>query len=224
MGGKLDVFPNKSSVKLFCDMETNEFSWKDPNELIGIEKKQEIASSVRQKGKAMSNSLFYCFSDWPSIPPGANPFVKELMGAICRHVDVDKKGEHNQTPLMLFCQFGAEKAVSKLIQREANTRAVDKNGRTALHFAAKIGSSSVCNVLLRNGANINAETRCRETAIMMAAVNGKEEVVKFLLQNYADTRITDIFGKSARQLATTNDCADIIRAHEAKNYSKCIIL
>merc|ERR1712098_268722 len=191
----------------------------DPDELLGTEKKEEIVLALRQKGKAMSDSLFGCFNNWP-IPSAANEFVKELMRPMGRFVDVEKKIEHDQTPLHLSVQFGNEKAVSNLIERCANPRAVDRNWRTALHFAAKVGSKSLCALFLQHGCKINKVTRLGETALMMAAANGREEVVQFLLENHADTKIKDLFGKSALHLAT-KDCADIISAHEAETRSGC---
>merc|ERR1712098_1009181 len=131
-------------------------------------------------------------------------------------------GTH-QTILMLAARFDAEQAIFKLIERNANVKAHDVANRTALHFAASAGSESSCRVLLHNGADVNSQTSLRETPLMMAVAKlrgiGHVEVVKLLLQSGADTKITDVFGRTALQLARES-CADIISAHEAKKHSK----
>jgi hypothetical protein len=92
--GKLNVIPNESSVKVWLDMETNEISWEDPNELIENILKKEIASCLKQKEETMSNLLFDYFQlsyMSPKVIPEARPFIKKLLFAL------DKLYKYNKT-------------------------------------------------------------------------------------------------------------------------------
>merc|ERR1712098_207723 len=101
------------------------------------QRKNDIESCLRFKGeemsKEMSNCLFSCFFDsYQQSRAEARPFFKELMNAIAKNVDVEKAGKLDQTPLMIAAKIGAEQAVGKLLERGANTEAVDCYGSTAL--------------------------------------------------------------------------------------------
>lgn len=210
---RVNLYPNKSSIKVFRDLETEQISWKDPNELVEIRIKKLIEVSLQQKGKTMSNHLFSCIFDW-NVPADANPFVKELLFGMSKTVDVERRGSYNSARLMIAAKFDADKAVAKLIERGAETEDVDSHGWTATHWAASFGSIASCKVLLNNGANVNAQNIAGYTALMLAAMNADVKFMKLLLQFAADTKIKNKHdGRIALQLAR-GDCCNVIEEHE----------
>jgi hypothetical protein len=221
----VELYPNKSSIKVFCDMETNVISWEDPENLVRDDSKKSIESSLQQKEKAMSNGLFDCIFKWYTyhIPNEANPFVRELLFSMSDYVDVDRRDKSNRTPLMLAAGYDAEKVkvVVNLVGRGAKMEVVDHDGRTALHYAAGNGNYSSCKVLLQKGANVNAQNKNQRTPLMWAALFGQQkcskpyaEVFKLLLNSGADTELRSTSGETAFQLASPN-WANLITAHKA---------
>jgi hypothetical protein len=216
-----NIFPNKSSVKVFRDMKTNEIFWEDRKHLVSPHRKEDIEYCLRSKGeemsKEMSNCLFsFLFDSYQQSRAEARPFFKKLMTALAKNVDVQKAGKFDQTPLMLACKIGAEEAVSKLLERGANMEAVDGYGSTALSFASEYGNEPSCKLLLRNGANVNARDENGNSVINCAAQQGKAEIMKTLLQFGANSKIEDKRGRAALHYAKTDqNCAKVIEEHEA---------
>lgn len=218
----VNLFPNESSVKVFRDMDTDELSWEDPNNLIEIKIKEKIESALKKKDQeAMSNGLFNCISTYWDVPYEAELFVKELCNAMAENVAVDKRDERCRAPLMVAAMLDAEKAVVKLIEKGAKLEAVDIFGRTALHLVAYWGREKSCKVLLQNGADANAQDIWGNTAITIAAQygNGRIGVVKILLQSGANIRFKNKRDKTALDVATKN-CAEVMREYEEKKKSK----
>lgn len=212
---QLNLFPNKSSVQIFRDMETYALSWKDPKHLVPDDKKEEIQSCLQKKGSELSNGLFDCLFNW-YFSSEEWPFVMELISAMSEHVDVDKRGKCNRTPLMFTTMFGAEESVANLIEKGAKLEEVDQNGLTALHWAARYGKESCLRVLLQKGADIDAQDKFGSTPLMLAAENKRLDIVKFLLESDADITITNISGSTALNLTNIpQNCKRAIRAHKA---------
>merc|ERR1712098_665948 len=217
------LFPNGSSIKLFCDLKTSEFSWEDPNDMVGNEIKEEIEVALRHKGEARSNLLFDCISDWLSARE-ARLFVKEIVFAISEYVDVDRRDQFNQTPLMFSAYFDSEKAILKLVDRGAKMEAFDPSGNTALHWAATDLSESCCKILLVNGAKVNARNKNGVTPLMFAARKrhtpllfaADVKVVKLLLQWGADAKIENKYGETALNRATQK-CVAVIQKYLNEN-------
>jgi ankyrin repeat protein len=76
------------------------------------------------------------------------------------------------TPLMLAAANKRADVVSKLLQHEADVRAVDAQLMTALHFAVGFGSAETAAVLLQHGADVNAGDIRGITPLMAAAGGG----------------------------------------------------
>merc|ERR1712098_551464 len=215
---RVNLFPNKSSIKVFRDLETGQISWKDPKELVEIRIKKLIEFSLQQKGKRMSNHLFNCIFDW-NAPAEASPFAKELLFAMSNTVDVHRRGAYNSSQLMIAAKCNADRAIAKLLERGAETEDVDNFGWTATHWAASFQSEASCRILLKNGANINAQNRAGYTALMLAALNADAKFVKLLLCFAAKTKMKTNDGRTAVQLAR-GDCRNLIQEHEANLMEK----
>jgi hypothetical protein len=192
----LNLYPNKSAINVYRGMQSNEIWWEDPKNLVGDEIKKSIESSLKQKGKLMSNGLFDCLSNW--LPPaGGKAFFSELLFFMSKSVGIDRRGKHKKTPLMVATCFEAERAVVQLIERGANIEEVDEYGTTALHFAAIIGSKSICNILRQNGVNVNAQNKDGYTPLMLAVNFERVEVAQLLLLCGAYIEKKDKYGNAA---------------------------
>lgn len=232
-GGILNVFPNEGSIKVFRDMETKNIFWKDPKNLIPVELKKEIESSLKQKGETLPNELFDCVSIYV-LPPDDETrlFVTRLMFSISKTINVDKRNKDNVSVLMFAVYLDATEVVMNLIERGAEMKAVDKYGNIALHWAAARGHVSSCQILLEAGAHVNSQTNTGYTPLMFAAERGHIEMVQILLGNWADSKIKNNRGFTALTLCTKSlqelysakpTCADLIKAYEAKLEEKKVI-
>lgn len=254
--GNLNVFPNESTAKLWLDLDTQEFSWEDPDDL--IHRKTQIELCMKETGMKMWSCLLFCISEWfcgnawrvediertqeaynhafqkevtfftfsMHISEGAKPFVKEVLCFISGNVDLDQRGCVTETALMLSARFDAQKAVAKLVERNANgLEEVNEYRYTALCFAALYESESACKVLLEKGADVNH--RCKRspeypviflddydsTPLMEAAKRGYGGIVRALLEHSANVKIQDQSGKTALDYAYKNNhqnCIDLM--------------
>merc|ERR1712098_969987 len=127
-------------------------------------------------------------------------FLKALMLAIAKNVDVTLTDWYGNFPLMLAVTFDDKDSILTLIKRDANVNQ-DKYGWTTVHEAAYHGNIDACATLLENDANIDAANHTGWTPLMTAAINGKRNVYKFLITKGADEIRTNNFGETAAQLA-----------------------
>ena len=96
----------------------------------------------------------------------------------------DRNG--GETYLYFAAYLGDVDATKRLIQDNADVRAVSKSKESALHYAALKEHVDVAKVLLRNGAEVNAVNENKWTALHNAASYGHVDVAKMLIQNGAD--------------------------------------
>ena len=67
-----------------------------------------------------------------------------------------------------------------LLEKGADVKATDRDGRTALIWAAQDGHEAVVRLLLEKGADVEAKDRDGRTALIWAAQGGHEAVVRLL--------------------------------------------
>merc|ERR1712098_627828 len=87
--GKLDVFPNESSFKVFYDMETLEISWTDTEFFRDHSMVRHIENALRMKPKPMFNAIFDVIDFW-SYDWNAKSFIQSMILAMSVHADVDR--------------------------------------------------------------------------------------------------------------------------------------
>jgi len=217
--------PIENSIKATIDVKTKTLTWEDPYNLLCDDRKYRIEEFMNQSNTEMSNQIFDSLSDFHlHLRKEARPFVNKLVIQMCEHIDVTKKDKKEKTPIHFAALFDNEKGVSKLIQRGANLEASDEDGEKPLHLATRQGSEACCKALLERcclpnklkGANVNANSKNGYTCLMLAAELGYVKLVNLFLETGADTRMENIFGRTAAEIAKPN-CVDII---ESKKFMK----
>jgi ankyrin repeat protein len=141
-----------------------------------------------------------------------NGRIEEVRKAIEAGVDVNASDEDQRTAL-LFAAFNGHTAVAKLLlDQNASLEHRDAAGRTALMFAASGPNAETVELLAEAGAEVNAvDTDEKFTALMHAAAEGQVKVVEVLLKHNADPAIQDADGDTARDFATNNGHAEVVR-------------
>jgi len=225
IAGKLNLFPNQSSVQIFRDMETNEISWKDPENSVRYFVRKEIEFSLNGYGGGYKNEVFtdlFYFAGDLGMFDVPTDFGKQLMLAVSKHVDVQTVDAYERTPLIVAVSLDAEEAVGTLIDRGADMEAVSVHGRTAFEYTAVWGKPASCKMMLQKGAKLNSRDKEGWTPLMQVAMNedtpGKHhEVVKILLEFGADAKIKSNCGRTVLEICKDgrfNECMRIIAAHE----------
>jgi ankyrin repeat protein len=113
--------------------------------------------------------------------------------------------------LMLASFLGEIDIVQRLLDRDANLKAVDDRGMTALMLAASTGHVDVVKALLDKGADVNAHDAAGYTPLMMAANNGETAVAEALTQAGANPDARNPQGKTAKDYAALNGHTDIVQ-------------
>ena len=80
-------------------------------------------------------------------------------------VDVNAKGNGNDTALYLASKYGHVEIVEMLLENGANVNEKNQDGWTALHQASLRGEIEILEMLLENGANVNAQNDEGKTAL-----------------------------------------------------------
>ncbi len=135
--------------------------------------------------------------------------VQKALGA---GVDVNSVDEERRTPLMLAAFNGHTPVVELLLKAGALPNERDAAGRTPLMFAATGDNAATVAVLLDAGAEVNAvDAEEKFTALMHAAAEGQAKVVEVLLERKADPDLRDVDGDTAKDFATQNGHAEVVR-------------
>ncbi|AIF80935.1 hypothetical protein I862_01860 [endosymbiont of Acanthamoeba sp. UWC8] len=121
--------------------------------------------------------------------------------ALNNGIDPDKKDKLGYTALMHAAENGHIEVVAKLLNKKANVNAYRNDNRTALMLAVKKEYEEIVAILLDNGADLNTRDKFSlETALIIAAKNGNLEMAALLIKAGADINITDIHGRTAKEL------------------------
>ena len=105
-------------------------------------------------------------------------------------VDVDERGQQDETALHWLAYHGQEALVRELIAAGARIDAQVTNGNTPLHLAAYNGHTGVAELLIAQGANVNAHTQSGFTPLDWARRNKHKETADLLIAHGAKDRET----------------------------------
>jgi Ankyrin repeats (many copies) len=108
-----------------------------------------------------------------------------------------------------------------LISNGANIERRGSGNRTPLHSASASGCSGIALALISSGADVNARTVIddNETPLMLAVSGGDANLVKILIEHGADVSISNVFGRSSKDIAIESRDFEIIRILEASEDS-----
>ncbi len=128
-------------------------------------------------------------------------------------VDVNKRDESGNTPLIYACLKGARDLVKLLLDNGADAGLGNQKNRTPLHFAAEPGNIQIMTMLLGAGADVNSTDNDGVTALMLLAQNGKTDAALKLLGNAEiDISIQDNEGRRAIDYATSAGLRELVKA------------
>lgn len=131
-------------------------------------------------------------------------------------VDVNKRDESGNTPLIYACLKSARDLVKLLLDNGADANLGNRKNRTPLHFAAESGNYQIISLLIDAGADVNCTDNNGVTPLMVLAQNGRTDAALKLLKNPGiDISIKDNDSRMAIDYATTSGLRDLVQALSA---------
>lgn len=131
-------------------------------------------------------------------------------------VDVNKRDESGNTPLIYACLKSARDLVKLLLDNGADANLGNQKNRTPLHFAAEGGNYQIISLLIDAGADVNCTDNNGVTPLMVLAQNGRTDAALKLLKNpEIDISIKDNDSRMAIDYATTSGLRDLVQALSA---------
>ncbi|KNB20746.1 hypothetical protein FOXG_22917 [Fusarium oxysporum f. sp. lycopersici 4287] len=119
--------------------------------------------------------------------------------------------EGKVTPVLFAAENGLRIGFQRLLERGANIKARDSNGRTSLWRAAQNGHEAVVELLLEKGADIETMDNNGQTPLLWAVENGREAIVELLLEKSANVEAKDrTFGRTPLWWAVQNGYKAIV--------------
>lgn len=128
-------------------------------------------------------------------------------------VDVNKRDESGNTPLIYTCLKSARDLVKLLLDSGADANLGNQKGRMPLHFAAESGNIQILSLLIDAGADVNGTDNQGITPLMLLAQNGKTDAALKLMQvPEIDIHIKDNDGRMAIDYATSAGLRELVTA------------
>lgn len=144
-----------------------------------------------------------------------SPDVAELL--LEHGANVQIQDEQGRTPLFLAIFVSNLDVAKSLVAHGASLQTRDYDGRTVLHSSAMTGKrfgheDATIAWLVHHYMDINAKDFIGHTPLMIAVANGQHDRIKTLLRFGANTRILNINGETALDIAKNIGDTDIIYA------------
>ena len=143
--------------------------------------------------------------------------LKYLIGR--KGVNVDARGRHRMTALMMVAQKGSFSAANDLLKHGADVNATDDEGVTPLMTAAVGGERMIVGLILDAGADVHAKDIRGQTALIIAALVNKPEALEILLKNGSYINAMNNKGETALMIAEKKNhvqIASILRRYGAQ--------
>ena len=107
--------------------------------------------------------------------------IEELQTHLDAGMDINARGDIDETPLIAALRGKQEDTAQFLIERGADINAVDRTGQTALICAVAGNRTETVRLLLARGADITPYDRLGQTALLWAALGRYAEIVSLLV-------------------------------------------
>ena len=131
-------------------------------------------------------------------------------------VNVNKRDESGNTPLIYTCLKSARDLVKMLLDAGADVNLPNQRGRMPLHFAAESGNAQIIALLTDAGADVNATDNDGMTPLMVLAQHSKTDAALKLLQHpEIDISVKDNKNRMAIDYATSNGLRELVKALSA---------
>lgn len=128
-------------------------------------------------------------------------------------VDVNKRDESGNTPLIYVCMKNARDLVKLLLDNGADAGLGNNQDRMPLHFAAETGNSEIISLLTAAGADVNCTDRNGVTPLMVMARHGRTDAaLKFIRNPDIDITLKDNDNCMAIDYATSSGLRELVKA------------
>lgn len=128
-------------------------------------------------------------------------------------VDVNKRDESGNTPLIYACMKNARDVVKLLLDNGADVNLGNQQDHMPLHFAAETGNSEIITLLTDAGADINCTDMNGVTPLMVMAQRGKTDAaLKFMQNPDIDIKMKDNDNHMAIDYATSAGLRELVKA------------
>lgn len=128
-------------------------------------------------------------------------------------IDVNKRDESGNTPLIYACMKNSRDIVRLLLENGADAGLENQKSRTPLHFAANTGNYEITAMLVNAGADVNCTDSEGITPLMLMALNGKTDAaLKFIQNKDVDISIKDKNNRTAVDYATQAGLRELVKA------------
>lgn len=128
-------------------------------------------------------------------------------------IDMNKRDESGNTPLIYTCLKSARDLVKLLLDNGADANLANQRGRMPLHFAGESGNIQIISMLVEAGADVNCTDNNGVTPLMLLAQNGKTDAaLKFIQYPEIDISIKDNDGRMAIDYATSAGLRELVAA------------
>lgn len=128
-------------------------------------------------------------------------------------VDVNKRDESGNTPLIYACLKSSRELVRLLLDCGADVGLGSRKNRMPLHFAAETGNFQVISLLTDAGADVNCTDDDGVTPLMLLAQNGRTDTaLKLLGHEEIDVGIQDNEGRMAIDYAAFAGLRELVKA------------
>lgn len=128
-------------------------------------------------------------------------------------VDVNKRDESGNTPLIYACMKSARDLVKLLLDNGADVNLANQRDQMPLHFAAETGNSEIITLLTEAGADINCTDTNGVTPLMVMAQRGRTDAaLKFIQNPGIDLTLKDNDNHMAIDYATASGLRELVKA------------
>ncbi len=128
-------------------------------------------------------------------------------------VNVDKRDESGNTPLIYACMKNARDLVKMLLEAGADANLSNVATRYPIHYAAETGNADIISQLVGAGADVNCTDKEGVTPLMLLARNGKTDAaLKYLAFDGVDISLKDNNNNKAIDYATSAGLRELVKA------------
>ena len=193
--GEFRLGPIQSRTSSLTTVESTRLRTADQDDV--IEKTCSVPKldpKQREKGIQLLNAVHADRKDDPDA----------ILHFLENHASLEELDDKRRTPLLHAAFAKRPKLVKILLEYGANTRAIDKESKTALHWACKNGDVNVISLLLDGQANkgrhcygidIDATDRSGRTALHYGVQHVVADAAKLLVDRDANINVKDQAGE-----------------------------